>query len=267
MKNNYIILIILCFAISFGFSQEINRIEVFGKIIVDSVDVEGLTIYNTSSNKGTITDIEGKFSIEVALNDRVEVSALQFEKFVIVISEDILNSKIMTVFLVERINKLDEIVILPYGLSGNLEVDIESVKTFNPDLDALYFGIQNSDKYEFTDDYKSKVVNDVMQEGYYYNGADVIAIVGLILNPIFKSKTKDLPKNNNTYQELTDTYSLSYLVKNLNIPEEYASEFVYFVEDNGFEKKLLKPGNELEFLDFLIVKSKEFKEIKNNGKD
>ena len=72
MKNTYYILIILCFAVSSAFSQEINRIEVFGKIVVDSVDVEGVTVYNTSSNKGTVTDLEGKFSIEVALNDIVE---------------------------------------------------------------------------------------------------------------------------------------------------------------------------------------------------
>jgi len=267
MKKSYLLLIILCFTTLFGFSQDINRIEVFGKIIVDSVDVEGVTIYNKSSNKGTITNIEGKFSIEVALNDRVEVSALQFEKFVIVITEEIIDSKIITVFLVKRMNKLDEIIILPYGLSGNLLVDMESVKTFNPDLDALYFGIQNSDKYEFTDDYKSEVVNEAIQKGYYYNGADVIAIVGLILSPIFKSKTKNLPKNNNAYQELTDKYSLSYLVKNLDIPEESAFEFVYFVEDNGFDKNLLKAGNELQFLDFLIEKSKAFKKIKNDEKD
>ena len=116
MQKNYYILFTIFIIGSLAFSQDTKRIEVFGKIIVDSVDVEGVTIYNTSSNKGTITDIEGQFSIEVTLNDRVEVSALQFEKFVIVINEAIMSSKIMTVFLVERINKLDEVIkILPEG--------------------------------------------------------------------------------------------------------------------------------------------------------
>lgn len=263
MQKNYLIFIILWLTASFAFSQDTNRIEVFGKIIVDSVDVEGVTIYNTSSNKGTVTNIEGQFSIEVALNDRVEVSALQFENFVIVINEDVMSSKIMTVFLVERINKLDEVVILPYGLSGNLSVDVKSIKTFNPDLDALYFGIQNMDEYEFSDDYKSEVVNLAMEEGYYYNGADVVAIIELILKPIFKSKPKDKSNAYDSYQYLTDKYSLSYLIRNLNIPKESASEFVYFVEDNGFDKDLLKEGNELQFLGFLIDKSIEFQKIKN----
>ncbi len=259
MKNNYFLSIIFGFIISLGFSQDINRIEVFGKIIVDSVDVEGVTIYNTSSNKGTVTDIEGQFSIEVALNDRVEVSALQFEKFIIVISEDILSSKIMTVFLIEKVNKLDEVIILPYGLSGNLIVDMESVKTFNPDLDAIYFGIQNSDKFEFSDDYKSEVINMAMVEGNYYNGVDFVKVAALLLKPIFKPKKKDIPNVSNLYQDLTTKYSLSYLANNLNIPKDSVNEFVYFVEDNGFDKSFMEDGNELQFLEFLIKKSIEFK--------
>lgn len=267
MKNRYFILFIVCFTISFSFSQDIKRIEIFGKIVVDSVDVEGVTIHNISSNKGTITNADGHFSIEAALNDRVEVSALQFQKFIIIISEEIIDSKIMTVFLVERINKLDEIIILPYGLSGNLSVDIESVKTFNPDLDALYFGIQNSDKYEFTDDYKSEVVNSAMQKGYYYNGVDFVKIMGLLVKPIFNSKKKDKLINSNSYQGLCDIHSLSYLEKNLDLSEDNVQEFVYYVEEKGFDLKLMEEGNELQFLEFLIDQSIEFKKIKSNAKN
>ena len=263
MKKTYFILIILSFTVFFAFSQEINRVKVFGKIVVDSVDVEGVTVYNTSSNKGTVTDLEGKFSIKVALNDRVEVSALQFENFVVVINEDIINSKIMTVFLVERINKLDEVVILPYGLTGNLTVDIESIKTFNPDLDALYFGIKNMDEYEFPDDYKSEAVNLAMEEGRYYNGADFIGIIALLIKPIFKTKAKELPIGFESYQDLTQKYSLSYLEKNLNITQDNISDFVYYVEDSGIDKTLMEDGNELQFLEFLIAQSIAFKKVKS----
>jgi hypothetical protein len=244
--------------VSFAFSQDINRIEVFGKIVVDSIDVEGVTVFNTSSNKGAITDVKGQFSIKVAINDRVEISALQFEKFVIAIDEDIMSSKIMTVFLVEKINKLDEVVILPYGLSGNLNVDIESIKTFNPDLDAIYFGIQNTGKYEFSDDYKSEVVNLDLEKGRYYNGADFVQIIGLLVKPIFKSKKKNGSINSNSYQGLCDIHSLSYFKKNLNLPEDSIPEFVNFVENNGFNKRLMDDGNELQFLEFLIKQSIEF---------
>lgn len=261
MKRNQVLLFIFCFTIAFAYSQDIDRIEVYGKIVVDSVDVEGVTVYNTSSNKGTITDIEGKFSISVALNDRLEVSALQFEKFMVVINEDVIASKILTVFLVEKLNKLPEVIILPYGLSGYLSVDIESIKTFNPDMDAIYFGIQNMDEYEFTDDYKSAVTNLAMQKGQFYNGVDFVGIIGFLVKPLFDSKSRIFSNSTSTstYDSLTAKYSLNYLKKNLNIPETKVDEFVYYVENSGFDKNLMQDGNELEFLEFLIDQSRQFK--------
>ena len=62
---------------------------------------------------------------------------------------------------------------------------------------------------------------------------------------------------------LTTKYSLTYLTNNLNISESNVDEFVYFVEDNGFDKNLMKNGNELKFLEFLIDQSRLFKNIKN----
>jgi len=83
-------------------AQEVERIEIEGKIIVEVEDIEGITVYNTSSNKGTITDAKGVFKIKVALNDKIEVSALQFQDFDVKISQDVINSKEITVYLVEQ---------------------------------------------------------------------------------------------------------------------------------------------------------------------
>ena len=263
IKKSLLALIVSCFTVCLGFSQSIDRIEIYGKIIVDSIDVEGVTVYNMSSNKGTITNVDGQFSIKVALNDRVEVSALQFEKFALVINEDILASKVLTVFLVERINRLDEVVILPYGLSGNLIVDMENVKSFNPDLDALYFGIQNMDEYEFSADYKTEVTNLAMEHGRYYNGADFVQIIGLLIKPLFNSqKSKEIIKEPLSYESLSNIFSLTYLMNNLAISENNINEFVYFVEEGGFDRNLMKDGNEMEFLEFLIGQSQNFRKIK-----
>ncbi|MBA6153328.1 peptidase associated/transthyretin-like domain-containing protein [Gelidibacter maritimus] len=244
-------------------AQNINRVEVSGKIVVDSDDLEGITVYNTSAKKGVLTDENGLFKVEVALNDIVEFRALQFQDFTVTIDENIIKTKKMTVFLVEKINRLDEVVILPYDLSGNLLVDIESVKTFNPDLDAIYFGLANMNEYEFPDDYKSKVVNVAMpgtgnQIPY---GLDVIGIVDLFLRPIFNSKkNKDVevmgPEN--SYQAFTDLYSNKFLVENFNIPENKVNDFVAYVEDQGVDFSLLNSGNEFQFLEFISIKSKEF---------
>lgn len=251
-------------------AQNVTRVEIAGKVVVNSDDLEGITVYNTSAKRGVLTDENGLFTVSVALNDVIEFRALQFQDFSVTIDENIIKTRKMTVFLVEEINKLDEVVILPYDLSGNLLVDIESVKTFNPDLDAIYFGLANMNEYEFPDDYRSKVVN-VAMPGTGNNipyGLNVIGIVDLFLRPIFNSKkNKDLEVmgEEEAYQAFTDLYSTKFLVENFNIPEDKVDDFVAYVEDEGVDFSLLNSGKEFEFLEFISVKSKEFL-AKNGGK-
>lgn len=268
MKLN--LLLFLCLTASFfSFSQEIKRVEISGKIVVNSEDLENVTIYNTSSNKGTLTDEDGKFKIEVALFDILEVRALQFQDFTVTIDKNIIDSKKATIFLVEKVNKLNEVVILPYDLTGNLVVDMESVRTFNPDLDAIYFGIGDISAYEFPDDYKSEVENIAARQPndirYQMNGA---ALVGLLLKPLFKSnkdkKAKEIEKLKEIQStSLRDYYSTRYIVDNFKIPEDKVNEFVAYVESHDLDYSLLKSGKEMDFLEFLTQKSDEF--LKSEG--
>jgi hypothetical protein len=255
--------VFLVFTVLLSNAQEIERIEVHGEIIVDSPDVEGIAIFNTSSNKGTITDAEGKFNIFVTLNDRLQFSALQFKNFEVVITQDIIDSKSLTVVLVEEVNKLPEIIILPYGLTGNLNVDAIRAKTVNPDLDALYFGLDNLDKFEFTDDYLTGIRNTAMTDNRLYFAADAIKIIGLLVKPLFKGTNKDDEELLATDRDIVEKYSPEYLFKKLNIPKNQMMEFIYFVEDSGIDKTLLDDGKELQFLEYIIRKSKEFQSNKN----
>lgn len=261
MKTTHLLLLISLFYSALLYSQDVERVEIQGRIIADYQDIEGVTVYNTSSNKGTVTDIEGKFKISVAVNDRIEVSALQFEKFNIIITQNILDASSMTVFLVERVNKLDEVLILPYGLTGNLKTDLDNTKTINPNLDALYFGIQEMDQYEFTEDYKSEVINIAMTPNQFRNGVDFVRIVSGLIKPIFKSDKKDneLSILENT---ISSKRSVEFLMKRLNISQDDINKFIEFVEDNDFDTTLLQEGKEFEFLEHLIKQSKIFQEIR-----
>ena len=251
-------------------AQNIQRTEVSGKIVVNSDDLEGITVYNTSAKNGTLTDENGFFKLKVALNDVIEFRALQFQSFTVTIDKNIIKTKNLTVFLVEKINKQDEVVILPYDLTGNLLIDIESVKTFNPDLDALYFGLANMNDYEFPDDYKSKVVNVAMPgtgNDIPY-GLNVIGIVDLFLRPIFKSKKNkevEIMGAEDSNKVFTELYSTKFLVENFNIPEDKVDAFIAYVEEQGLDYSLLNSGKEFQFLEFISVKSKEFL-AKDGGK-
>ncbi|WAC01494.1 hypothetical protein N7U66_16015 [Lacinutrix neustonica] len=119
-------------ALSFTQAQDKKRIEVYGKIFVAVDDLENVTIYNASSNKGTITNAEGEFMIEVGLNDEIQVSALQLIPFTTRVTQPVLDNKRLSIFMSERINSLNEVVILQYGLTGELKTDIDSTKVFKP---------------------------------------------------------------------------------------------------------------------------------------
>ena len=175
------------------FSQDLERITVKGQIIVEGNDIAGITVFNKSSIFGVITDEKGEFILQVRENDLIEISALQYKNLSFIVNKDIISSKSMRVFLIEEINKLDEVVIFSNGLTGNLNTDVENEKLFKPKLDVLYFGIKNKDEFEFQDDNKTKVENLAVNSRHFpmVNGLNIVNVVDQLLLPLFRSKVRN----------------------------------------------------------------------------
>jgi len=276
MKKRLLIVTLLLIT-SFTYSQVIERVEVKGKIIVKDNDIEGITVYNTTSEKGTITDIDGTFTIEAGLNDRIEISALQFKKFIVAVDEGIIEQRKMTIFMVEEVNKLPEVVVSPYDLSGNIVVDLNRVKTVNLPFKNSEFDVELA-IIDLTPDNKTRAENPFVQgaqtSGYGQGGADVIALVGFLLKPLFKKKGKksEIEKYNGRVQATTQNqevldlrlmYTNSFMSNAFGIPEGRVNEFIVFVEDNGLDYDLLKNGREMEFIDFLVRQGKSFLDLQS----
>jgi len=269
---------ILIFLIaSLSFSQEKQRVEVTGKIIVKDNEIEGITVFNSSSEMGTISDFDGNFKIEVGLHDRVEISALQFQKFTVIIDEGIVSERKMTVYLIEQVNKLPEILVSPYDLTGNIVVDVKRTKTTNLPFKEGEFDLDEM-PIDLTNDYKSEVYNPfVIGAGGKADqlGGDILGLVGMFLKPIFKKKNKK-PKNREDFFpsvlgnsgdlqfDLRDMYNNKQLSDLTGIPEAKANEFIVYAEDNGLNYNLLRQGKELEFVEALILRSKSFLAIQGD---
>ena len=71
------------------YSQEMKRDIVQGKIIVEGDDIEGITIYNATSAIGTVTNKNGEFTIAVAVDDLLEIRALEYQNFDVVVNKEI----------------------------------------------------------------------------------------------------------------------------------------------------------------------------------
>lgn len=247
----------------FAYSQIISRENINGKIVVEGSDIEGITIYNTTSNKGTVTNAKGEFMIAAALYDLIEVRALEYQNIEIRINKEILASKKMRVFLIEEINQLDEVLVRNRALTGNITTDAKSVKLFTPKRDVVYFGMVNQDPNDFAENNPAQIKNAAIRseaQAMVYS-LNVINVVDQLLIPLFRSEVKDkkaagvpeVPVKSIKYY-----LGSTFLVENFNIPEHRVEEFIRYVEDDTFDFELLNYGHEIEFLELLNRKSKTF---------
>ena len=245
------------------YSQSVNRVEVNGLILSNTNDVEAVTVFNKSSNKGTITNIGGAFKLYVALYDVIEISALQFQKITLTIDAPIIQSKQLKIQLVEQVNQLDA-VSLSAGLTGNIETDIVNVKTVKPI--TIDKGNMNVD-FEYHDDkaFDNSVISDhytsITEPGARKYMPDFIKIVKFLTKSKKELKVKkeifvgfkyDKPK------DIFSVYTLNEIQEQFEIPEEKLQIFIAFVENNGIPPEWLEPENELLLIEFLMKQKKLF---------
>tara|TARA_R110002072_G_scaffold124085_1_gene259489 strand:+ start:8759 stop:9589 length:831 start_codon:yes stop_codon:yes gene_type:complete len=252
-------------------AQDIERVKVKGKITAPkSEDVEGVSVYNISSQQGTITTVTGTFEIEVAENDRLAISALQFATFTVIVDRGVIENKKLGIYLNPVVNQLEEVIVRPYDLSGNVIVDVAKIKTSNvaTSLDLSYETLEF--EYEFSNDKYSSIKENKAEEAYYNGqeqyGGNLIGMTALLVDLLIpKRKNRNFNIENSREESvilvnnLRQRFSDNYLYNTFQIEEENASHFIYFVEENGLNRELLKEENEILLLDLMMERSKEFK--------
>ncbi len=98
MKKLFFFLLVLISVT--GFSQNFGKTQINGKVIVERADVIGITVYNKTLSLGAITDDKGEFTLDVQLNDVIEVSAVHYKNVRFNVNDDILKSRSMKIFLI-----------------------------------------------------------------------------------------------------------------------------------------------------------------------
>ena len=272
MKKN---LLILALFFIYNISAQINnRTEITGRIVVEGDDLEDITIYNITSNLGTLSDAEGKFSIAVKLNDTIQIRALQYQDFDIIINASIVESRRLSVFLIQQVNQLDEIVIRNRKFSGELTADLKSVKTFTPKMNAIYFGVKQEQKLnESPSDFTRSdiaISNVTAQNKPLVNGLNIINVVDQLLLPLFRSEVKDKKKMGIPevpVEAIKYYFGSEFLSSNFSIPKHRVEEFIRYVERGDFDFTLLNYGKELEFLELISQKSISFLESEKAPED
>lgn len=268
MKTTLIFTLFLLFS-TFAFCQKVERVVVDGSITAPIGEpVEGIHIYNISAQKGTITDENGFFKMEMAENDRLEVTALQFLSFKVIVDNGIVTNKQIKIYMNPAVNELAEVIIRPYDLSGNIKVDVSKIKTFDATkgLDLSYEELTFA--YDFAPDAQTSIQGNFAEEVFYNGqsqyGGNILGVFSLISDVLFgKPKPKKTEKQiEEEYQILQQSFrnrfTADLLKSRFSIPEDKAEQFLYFLEDSNIPKDFLKNENELVLYNYVTNQSKIF---------
>ena len=241
-------------------AQTLFSKKIEGKVYSKEGDVAATHVLNTTSKKATITDSNGFFSIMAKLNDTLVFSAVQFKKKMVVVTVNVLESKLLYVPLEEALTQLDEVIVMPYNLSGDMTKDLARMQ-IEPIVTASTLGLPNA--YVIPPTKAERELNEATTGG------------GIIpLNPVLNAisgRTKML-KNRIARNEKYDRtlrvrafYADSLYQKEFKIPEDNIANFMYFCEVDPDFQAIVDSHDRFRIWEFMRKKSLVYRE--NNELD
>jgi hypothetical protein len=266
-----ILFVILSLITNFLFAQGIERKVLRGIVVVDSFDVEAVTVRNISSNLNAKTDIDGKFSIRARATDTLFFENPSFISQKYILTQKDFWKEELEIRLHVKITELDELVITPYTLSGNLIEDTKRIQVYGDG-----FAVIDAKKImHYEDDVRSGApINSALPNVFAPNGSNfnflamAAGLVSLFIKPsLSKSHSKRVYEErriknlqSKSYSDhLFERFSHNFFVETLKIKNEDIPLFMSFSELNVYElSPLLKPENELKLIEYLIKKASEF---------
>ena len=258
MRSKFLFLFL--FTTTFVTAQTGLQKELEGRVQSKDGDVAATHVLNTTTQRATITDINGFFSIPVHVNDTLVFSAVQFKKKELIVTASIYESKFLLVPLEDALTELDEVVVTPYNLSGDISRDLGRLET-DPVVTASTLGLPNA---------YVRVPSKAERELFEATSGGV----GIPLNPILNGisgRTKMLKQRlerNKLYDRtarVREYYVDSLYRTELKIPENKTDDFFYFCEIDANFQAVVDTHDLFKIWEYLKVRSLLYR--KNNNLD
>ncbi|MFK7812918.1 MAG: carboxypeptidase-like regulatory domain-containing protein [Maribacter sp.] len=258
IRNSILLLGFIMISASLG-AQSLFSKKLEGRVFSKEGDVAATTIQNISTNRATITDIDGFFQITANLNDTLVFSAVQFKKKEIIVTREILRQRTLIVPLEDALTELDEVVVTPYNLTGDLTKDITIIKTAHV-VTSSTLGLPNAYVLPI-----SKAEREL-----YAATANPFMSFDPLINAI-SGRTKMLKKRvarNNLYsrtERVKEFYADSLFRSDLKIPKDKIDDLLYFCEVDASFQTVVDSHDKLKIWEFIRRKSILYRE--NNDLD
>ncbi|MDT7829713.1 carboxypeptidase-like regulatory domain-containing protein [Pricia sp. S334] len=229
--------------------QEVFSDKLDGRVYSDDGDVAATHVLNITSQRATITDSNGYFTIPVRLNDTLVFSAVQYKRKELPVTLSVLESKLLLVPLEEARTELDEVVVTPYNLSGDVKRDLARMD-IGPVVTASTLGLPNA---------YVKPISKAERELYAATANPFMSLDPLI-NTITgrKKMLKKRVARNEKYartERVRQFYVDSLYTTALKIPPDKVDDFLYFCEVDPAFQSLVDTHDRLAIWEFMRKKS------------
>lgn len=228
------------------FSQQII---LEGKIgTTEDVDIEGINVYNLTTNKGTVTDAIGKFQISVSLHDSLSISAVHIQDKKIIIGEEQLKTKKIIINLSEKMNELSTVTI-HRPLTGYIGSDANIIPV-QESITATSLGLPNADLPQ---------LSKTRRQLYAASSGPVDMLVNALSGRTKMLKRQlELEKIHVLTLALLDKFPETYFTDALKIDKLKVYSFIFFCEDDP-EYQVVMKQNSMRIIEFLEKKSAAFR--------
>lgn len=257
MNNNFWTLILLVLSIQLS-AQESDLKKINGVLISLSGEVSGIHIINKTSQLATISNANGYFSIRSKLNDTLVIRGVGYQTKQLIIDSENYNKFSLAVDLEAEVVSLNEVVVMPYNLSGDLLVDMEAIRA-EDQVSEFTLGLPNADATPMRK--SQRILNEATTGGG-------ILPVNPILNAI-TGRTKKLKKivavdlKNQRTLQVRYYYPDSLFVNHLKIDQEKILDFMFYCETDPEFNYYAQLKDKFKIWELLREKSVQYRDLNN----
>ncbi len=229
-----------------------------GQIVSAEVEVDNVEIFNKSSNKGAITDKDGLYTIYAMVSDTLVIQSVQIKPLEIVLIEDDFKLNVFKIRLNLFVNELEEVVVTPTSLTGDLLKDIKNTKVY---VLRENFEQNKIINLEFVDDGATSPTNKAMPSNQTIPlGVDLVKVGKLFKEAVFgkKKNVKKIDYNKVRTEIIKEKFTYSFFTETLDLKMEDFEKFLLHCETDPEFKKLIAYNKEFELIEFLVEKRKTF---------
>lgn len=212
----------------------------------------GVNIININKVRGSITDANGYFEIDVQPTDTLHLTLLGFQSLRVKVTNDWIKNKVAKIFLTEKAIALEEVVIRPFNLTGYLEVDSKTIPV-NQNYRYSISGLNNG--YE-AGEYSPGAFGKVL--GSIFNPAD------MLYNFFGKKSTelkklKEMKKDDTVRTLLESKFDRETLAVLLGIDKKEIPEIL---QRCNYSESFIQTANDLQIMDAISGCYEQYKVLK-----